>query len=81
MAQPITVGRSVHYMSHGSPDGRYKPEIRLAFITAVGDHGTETEENRIVSLYVVTPTGTFHDLACPFSETYQPGHWSWQPRV
>lgn len=31
-----TVGRLVHYVSHGTPDGKYGREHRAAIVTKVG---------------------------------------------
>lgn len=80
-----TVGRIVHYCSHGSPvleDGtqKYKPEIRAAIITGV--KRLEFEMSYSLSLYVITPTGTFFDLDVPMAPNdteYTAGHWSWPP--
>jgi hypothetical protein len=75
-----TVGRVVHYLSHGSPvlpDGtqHYKPECRAAIVTAIGDIGR-------VGLAVLNPTGLFFDQACPQDEGLCcGGTWHWPERV
>lgn len=71
-----TVGRTVHYVSHGTParvDGSqaYTAQCRTAFITEVGDwpegKTSVAERGNIavpVGLAVVNPTGLFfHSLA------------------
>lgn len=80
MSQQPTVGRIVHYQSHGTPGGEYLPEPRAAIITKVftpvpGD-GEQT-----VSLCVLNPEGMYFLRAARFSEDPKPGHWSWPPRV
>lgn len=86
MQQP-TVGRTVHYVSHGSPvqpDGsqRYAPERRAAIITAAAD---PLDNDANVSLAVFNPTGIFFDLTVPYSEPdgtgLVGGTWHWPERV
>lgn len=77
-----SIGRNVHYTSHGSPvlpDGtqKYKPLTRAAIITDVPTDASVL----VVGLCILNPTGMFFDEAVPYSETPQPGHWSWPPRV
>ncbi len=69
-----TVGRVVHYISHGSPNGQYLPEHRSAMITAVDSAGG-------VSLAIFNPTGIFFSLLVPEDQTAQaPGSWHWPER-
>ncbi|WP_282203880.1 hypothetical protein [Kitasatospora fiedleri] len=94
-----TVGRVVHYHSHGSPvleDGsqRYESRPRAAIVTDVPRYltaepydgcpnGKLDHEDRpmwIASLAVLNPTGVHFDLNVPYSETPEPGCWSWPPR-
>ena len=70
-----TVGRIVHYHALGSADGRFPVgEVRAAIITSIVD-----QENNIVSLAVLNPTGMYFNQ----SVTMGPdgGQWSWPERV
>lgn len=78
-----TVGRIVHYVSHGSPvreDGTqaFTAECRAALVTAVN-------ENDTVGLCVVNPTGLFFHESVPESPVepaYQRGGtWHFPERV
>lgn len=88
--QKPSVGRVVHYVSHGTPvreDGTqaFKSEPRAAIITAVK---SDTE----VDLCVLNPEGMFFNRGVLFvgeggpgydAETgaYPGGTWHWPPRV
>lgn len=92
MARP-SVGRIVHYVSHGSPvlpDGsqKYKPECRAAIITEVGDYPpgvSEADKDNIavpVGLCVLNPTGMFFDRGAMQSELgHEGGSWHWPEQV
>lgn len=80
-----TIGRTVHYVSHGTPireDGTqvFPSECRTAFVTEV-----DPEEQHRVGLMVANPTGLFfHSLAdggcmADFTEN-QGGTWHWPER-
>lgn len=71
--QVATVGRVVHYMRYGSPNGEHKPEISPAIVTKVIDEAT----NRC-QLFVMNPNGVYFNET-PYSEEPLPGHWSWMP--
>lgn len=78
MQQP-SVGRIVHYVSHGTPpreDGTqaYSSECRAAIITAVGAEG-------YVSLAVFNPTGMFFNERVRYDEQQAGGTWHWPERV
>jgi len=67
-----SIGRIVHYMSYGTPNGEYKPEPRAAIITGIVDDQT-------VHLCVLNPTGQFFNLSVKQGD--QGGQWSWPQRV
>lgn len=78
----VSVGRTVHYVSYGSPvqpDGsqKFKAECRAAIVTAVqGDY--------LVSLAVLNPSGLFFQEACHHADVSNPlvgGTWHWPERV
>ena len=71
-----TIGRIVHYPSHGSPDGKHASEARAAIVTRV--HGP-----RVVDVCVLNPTGLFFNLECAMDDSESPrgGTWRWPPRV
>lgn len=73
MSQKPSVGRIVHYQSYGTPGGEYLPEPRAAIITAVDQDG-------VVALCVMNPTGYFFNQDVVHSETPHPGCWNWPPR-
>lgn len=72
-----TVGRTVFYQAHGSPNGQFKSVPRAAIITAVSG---EAAENAPVSLCVINPTGLFFHEACAYDPDGGPGTWRWPPR-
>jgi hypothetical protein len=82
--QRPSVGRIVHYVSHGSPvrtDGTqaYASQCRAAIITEVSD---ETGFGRVVGLCVLNPTGQFFDRGVEQDELHHGGGtWHWPERV
>ncbi len=74
MQQTPTVGRIVHYQSHGSPNGQHKSAPRAAVVTEVGEGG-------VLGLAVLNPTGMYFDRGVKFSETPAAGCWNWPPRT
>lgn len=87
MSQQVpSVGRIVHYLSHGTPireDGTqaYQSVCRAAIVTEV-----YAEALDLVGLAVLNPTGMFfHSLAaggCAYDEGQQyGGTWHWPERV
>lgn len=90
--QTPSVGRIVHYVSHGTPvreDGTqaYTAQCRAAIITAV--HPSEGEGSlanfsgpETVALAVLNPEGMFFNQVCRHSEGAQTGGtWHWPERV
>lgn len=74
MEQKPSVGRIVHYQSHGSPNGQHKSEPRAAIITRV-------HNDTCVDLCVVNPNGMYFDSSTCFDAEAGPGTWRWPPRV
>lgn len=92
MIQQPSIGRVVHYTSHGSADGVYGKECRAAIITAVHDRDTVPEDGvPYVDLCVLNPTGLFFNQNCRHEELVgkiEPGPagrtggtWHWPERV
>lgn len=61
------LGMDVHYVSHGSADGKYPSVCRAAKITDVGEN--------TASLFVMNPTGVFLDRFIPHDPTGHGGTW------
>lgn len=82
-----SVGRIVHYVSHGTPvreDGSqaYTAQCRAAIITEVEDPAGEAGGG-IVSLAVFNPTGQFFNQGVSHvdREHMAGGTWHWPERV
>ena len=81
---PITIGRVVHYTSHGTPvraDGTqaYGSECRAALVTKVAC--VEHPEG-CAGLCVINPTGLFLHDHVPFgADERDGGSWHWPERV
>lgn len=91
-----SVGRIVHYVSHGTPireDGTqaFTEKCRAAIITEVPKYleaepldgcPNGTQGQWIASLAVLNPTGMFFDEGLPQDEeTHMGGTWHWPERV
>lgn len=76
----LTIGKTVHYVSYGTPNGEYTPQCRAALITeapgpewAIDQHIIEHDT---VGLAVLNPTGFFfnrnivHDSAAQDGGTW-----------
>jgi hypothetical protein len=74
-----SVGRIVHYVSYGTPNGEYKPECRAAIIAAVKEGQEGLAES--CDLVIFNPGGLFfHE--CPHDEEDKKGGtWHWPERV
>lgn len=79
-----SVGRIVHYVSHGSPvqpDGSqmYTATCRAAVISEVGD------DDAVVGLCVLNPTGVFFrtlaEGGCHRDDEHTGGSWHWPERI
>lgn len=81
--QKPSVGRIVHYTSHGTPvreDGTqaFPCTCRAAMVTAVGRKKKGVQH---VDLFVMNPTGVFLNQDVPFGEWDEGGKWHWPERV
>ena len=88
-----SVGRVVHYVSHGTPNGEYVRECRAAIITQVVD----AQVKDVIGLCVLNPEGQFFNRAVPLDDGRKPdgplptdlcegldfrgGTWHWPERV
>lgn len=75
-----TVGRIVHYVSYGTPNGEYQPEHRAAIVTEVieYDEGDERNHQQYVHLCVINPAGFFFNHYVAHDEDEKKGGtWHW----
>lgn len=87
--QSLSIGRIVHYVSHGSPvreDGMqvYSSQCRAAVITEVWyvDKVGTSLATADISLCVLNPTGLFFHESCEHDENEKRGGtWHWPERV
>lgn len=83
--QKPSIGRTVHYLSHGTPvlqDGSqtYTSECRAAIITELTDQAAIGGD--CVSLCVLNPTGQFfRQHVCQDETAAVGGTWHWPERV
>ena len=89
-----SIGRVVHYLSHGTPvqeDGTqaHKSECRAAIITEIIDIGGPYTDPEVieglpqapVGLCVLNPTGLFFNEAEYDEDACRGGTWHWPERV
>ena len=80
MSDRPTVGRVVHYRSHGSPvlpagSQKYESKCRAAIVTDV------TGFSHMAALAVLNPMGLFFDDGCDFDPSARKGGtWHWPER-
>lgn len=85
--QTPSIGRIVHYVSYGTPNGEYAKSCRAAVITEVSgkaiDPATlEPADSWVVGLCVLNPTGQFFNQNVVQREEYHDGGtWHWPERV
>jgi hypothetical protein len=81
-AQIPSVGRTVHYVSYGTPGGEYSSQCRAAVITAVEDPSGDAGGG-ILSLAILNPTGMFFNQGVSHVECGHAvgGTWHWPERV
>jgi hypothetical protein len=60
-----TVGRIVHYVSHGTPGGEYASQCRAAIVTELT--GTPDEPDQ-VGLAILNPTGVVFDRSVSYHD-------------
>lgn len=83
---PPSVGRVVHYVSHGSADGKYPRVCRAADVTEVAPPEADQRE-QVIGLMVKNPTGIhfrpISDGGARYddSESPAPGTWHWPERA
>jgi hypothetical protein len=78
--QAPSVGRTVHYQSLGSADGKYPSLARAAIITELVPEKS-TPDYPCVSLCVLNPEGMQFVRNVVFAREPRSGCWSWPPRV
>lgn len=87
MTQIPSVGRTVHYVSCGSPvreDGTqaYTSECRAAIITETGDFTVGDGHATTVGLCVLNPTGQFFNrYVLQDEDGHAGGTWHWPERT
>jgi hypothetical protein len=78
-----SVGRIVHYVSFGTPNGEYGKECRAAIVTQV--NGAGADEHERVGVAVLNPSGMFFHEDLPELDPAVHGHkggtWHWPERV
>lgn len=77
------VGRIVHYVSYGTPNGEFLPEHRAAIITAIKEYPDGfTEVPTLVDLCVLNPNGFFFNQdVLQSQDEHVGGTWHWPERV
>lgn len=78
--QVPSVGRVVHYVAHGSPNGEYPAgKHRAAIITEVSP---QPEPGSAASLCVLNPSGLYFARWCPYDASGAlAGSWHWPEHV
>lgn len=85
--QKPSIGRTVHYVSYGTPGGEYLSVCRAAIVTAVDDYqqppiNGEGLHVGHVSLCVLNPEGQFFNKSVLHDEAdKRGGTWHWPERV
>jgi len=84
MPQQPSIGRIVHYVSHGTPqqsDGTqaYTSQCRAAIITELAQ---PEEDSDVIGVAVLNPTGMFFNRAAyDGSDNPDGGTWHWPEQV
>lgn len=69
-----TIGRTVHFQTHGTLGGEHPSQTVAAIVTGI--HPAAAAD-----LFVIYPNGTSHKEMVPWASEPTPGHWNWPPRV
>lgn len=89
---PPTIGRVVHYQSHGSSDGKFSSQCRAAIITEVPHRWPDSYDRHndivngtdgvwVISLLVLNPGGMWHDQEVRYDAGRGRGTWHWPERL
>ncbi|WP_409238299.1 hypothetical protein [Streptomyces sp. PA5.6] len=72
-----SIGRIVHYLSHGTPGGEYQPQCRAAIVTE-----EPRGDSDLIALAVLNPDGMHFNRYVPQSEDERRGGtWHWPERT
>lgn len=69
-----SIGRIVHYVSYGTPNGEYTAQCRAAIVTEV------SEVSEACGLAVLNPTGVFFGNSL-HDEEKSGGSWHWPEKI
>lgn len=70
------LGRLVHYVSFGSPDGTHPAgECRAAIITSITHDPASGLD--VIGLCVFNPSGIYFNAFVPYDKGHAPGSWHW----
>ncbi len=83
-----SVGRIVHYVSYGTPNGEYTSQCRAAVVTSVDEYQPAEDGSFLgaVDLCVLNPEGMFFNRGVVQFEDFgavpkRGGTWHWPERV
>lgn len=68
-----SIGRIVHYVSYGTPNGEYTKQCRAAIVT-------EVISDMYIGSAVLNPTGMFFNQ-CDYDPEKSGGSWHWPEQV
>lgn len=72
-----TIGRIVHYVSLGTPNGEFLSQHRAAVVTEVLDPKDPAQR---IGLCVLNPSGIFFNSDIAYAADCHPGTWHWPER-
>lgn len=79
--QTPSIGRIVHYISYGTPNGEYKPEHRAAMVTGINYKDDpmadplSAKQVDSIDIVIFNPTGLFFNQRV--NEGTREGQWHW----